>query len=375
MPRKMGYQRRVPIHRFSRLRVVLLALSLSAGFAPSASAVVGGTPVPAGERGYVVFITIDQVAACTGTLVSPTFILTASHCSSLLAGTPINVPIAKQGAEIAVALGSVRANDPDDMTAERPRVKRVIVHPKATSLDGNGFRFDVALLELETPSKQRPVQVVAKGEEALFAPGTMTQIAGYGATQEGGDAADQLLQTEVPVVTDATARAAYPDSFDPVDQIGAGFPQGGKDSCQGDSGGPLLVAAPGATLRLAGATSYGDGCARPNRPGIYARLGGEIRDGFIAQNAPAAIAQPSQPQPQAAQPAPAAGGMQQPPQQGAQPIAKKKTTKKRSACRAHPNRARHRRSRAHRRYLARGGRCGRLTAADRRFLRARAKRR
>lgn len=354
----------------SRARAVLIALGLSAVLAPDASAIVGGTPVPAGQRGYAAFITIDQTAACTGTLVSPTFILTASHCSSLLAGTPINVPIGKLGAQLDVALGSVRANDSGDTAAERLRVKRVIVHPKASSLNGGSFRFDVALLELESPSRQTPVQVVGRGEDSLSAPGTAAQIAGFGVTREGGDAADQLQETTVPTVTDAVAREAYPDSFDPVDQLGAGLPQGGRDSCQGDSGGPLLVSAPGATLRLAGVTSYGEGCARPNQPGIYARLGGEIRDGFIAENAPGAIAPPAQSPPPAGQPA-----TQPQPAQGSQPAAKKPAAKKRSKCARHANTMRHRRSLAHRRYLARGGKCARLTANDRKFLRRAAARR
>lgn len=341
--------------------VAVCAVLLAALLPASASAIVGGSDVPTGQRGYVAFITIDRTAACTGTLVAPTFILTASHCSSLLAGTPVNVPIGKLGAQITVALGSVRANRSDDTAAERPRVKRVIVHPRASSLDGGSFRFDVALLELETPSRQTPVQVVGRGEEALFAPGTLSQIAGFGTTQEGGNAAAQMQQTEVPIVTDATARAAYPGSYEPVDQIGAGFPEGGRDTCQGDSGGPLLVAAPGGTLRLAGATSYGDGCARPNRPGIYARLGGEIRDGFIADNAPGAIA-------------PAQGPGFGAPPVGAQPG--ESTARPRSSrCAKHPNTMRHRRSLGHRRYLARGGRCARLTRNDRRFLRSRARRR
>jgi hypothetical protein len=47
----------------------------------------------------------------------------------------------------------------------------------------------------------------------------------------------------------------------------AGFPDGGVDTCHGDSGGPLIVGA-----RLVGVTSWGDGCARPSRPGVYVRL-------------------------------------------------------------------------------------------------------
>ena len=69
----------------------------------------------------------------------------------------------------------------------------------------------------------------------------------------------------------------------------AGYPQGGTDTCQGDSGGPLFGRDASGALKVVGATSFGEGCAQPGKPGVYARVGDSVLREWIRSAAPAGV--------------------------------------------------------------------------------------
>jgi trypsin len=259
------------------LAAVLSALALSA--TPS-MAVVGGSDAANGEFPSVTEVVIAKGFLCTGTLIAPDTVLSAGHCGSITGGAGVASPAAYPPQLIDVYIGS---NKPGQ--GERVPVQRVTTHPDYFL----GAGYDIVLLKLSRASTKTPTPVSGSAEEALWAPTTMETIAGFGATEEGGDLPDTLQKAQVPVTTDAYCADAY-DSFEAISQICAGYPEGGVDTCQGDSGGPMFGRTAAGALRVVGATSYGEGCARPGRPGVYARVGDDTLREWIRSQVPAGVA-------------------------------------------------------------------------------------
>jgi trypsin len=81
-----------------------------------------------------------------------------------------------------------------------------------------------------------------------------------------------LLRATVPYIDNATCNE--PISYNGEILAGmmcAGHRDGGIDACQGDSGGPLVWRSQDGPI-LVGVVSFGDGCARRLKYGVYSRL-------------------------------------------------------------------------------------------------------
>jgi secreted trypsin-like serine protease len=161
-------------------------------------------------------------------------------------------------------------------------VSQAIVEPDYLATSG----YDITLLKLSRNAAETPTPVSGSSETALWSAGTSETIVGWGTTSEGGDTPSVLQEANVPVTTDTYCSGAYSD-FDATTMICAGFPQGGVDTCQGDSGGPMFGHTSAGALRVVGATSFGEGCARAGKPGVYARVGDTALREWIRSQTPA----------------------------------------------------------------------------------------
>jgi secreted trypsin-like serine protease len=261
-----------------RLLCVIATMAVLATVSASpAGAVVGGNDASPGEYPAIAEITFGPFL-CTGTLIAPDWVLSAGHCGSVT-GAAVASPVSWPAALIDVRIGGLHPGD-----GEQVPVQQVYLNPNYLLTSG----YDISLLQLSSSSSKPPVKVAGASERDSWDPGDLETIVGWGATEEGGDLPDTLQEGRVPITTDAYCGGAYSD-FDAATMVCAGFPQGGVDTCQGDSGGPMFGQTTGGALKVVGATSFGEGCAREGKPGVYARVGDSTLREWIRSHAPAGV--------------------------------------------------------------------------------------
>ncbi|KFQ02222.1 Transmembrane protease serine 2, partial [Leptosomus discolor] len=151
------------------------------------------------------------------------------------------------------------------------KVQQIISHP---DYDTETKDNDVALMKLETPlsftDTVRPVCLPNPG--MMFQPNQQCWISGWGAEYQGGKTSNNLNYVTVPLIERSRCNSVYIyNGMILPTMICAGYLGGGFDSCQGDSGGPL-VTNENSVWWLVGDTSWGTGCASPNRPGVYGNM-------------------------------------------------------------------------------------------------------
>jgi secreted trypsin-like serine protease len=231
--------------------------------------IVGGTTASASIHPFQVGLLNKSTSSnydaqfCGGTLYKSRYVITAAHCSDFVTAAEVQVLVGTQ----SLSSGGTRVN-----------VKKITISPK---WNPDTFDYDVAIWELKAAQSGYPSPSLAASDPAV---GTAMTVTGWGATNKAGTSyPKQLQQASVPLYNrkDCNGPTSYQGSIT-ARMLCAGYTAGGVDSCQGDSGGPLTSGS-GKNV-LTGIVSWGNGCAKPNYPGVYTRISASGISNFIKDN-------------------------------------------------------------------------------------------
>lgn len=225
--------------------------------------IVGGEPARENQFPWQVSLDVSYIADpyyahfCGGSIYNKRWIVTAAHCVK-----------GNKPQDIIVSAGSVDLSK----APIRKNVKQIIIMPGYVAASKGK---DIALLKLKSPLvySESVRKIPLLKDDAFFDNSTKFTVSGWGATSEDGPQSLTLRFIEnVPYVDHDTCNLPLSYNDEVLDDmICSGFSGGGKDSCQGDSGGPHVVSTDDGAA-LSGIVSWGDGCARPLKYGVYSRV-------------------------------------------------------------------------------------------------------
>ena len=227
--------------------------------------VVGGVATDIKDHPWQVELNIPapdgQSFLCGGSLIQDKWILTAAHCFAH----------AKPAGEVVRAKSGVTNREAGAWLD----TDAVFVHE---GYNGGTHENDIALVRLRFAPAGEIIPLAHAGQQ--LKPCELLEVTGWGRTAEKGPASEILQKGELPYIENATCNAK--DALNGQIKPGmmcAGYRDGGIDSCLGDSGGPLVRRGKDGPV-LVGVVSWGEGCARKLRYGVYTRV--DAYSGWIA---------------------------------------------------------------------------------------------
>ena len=242
---------------------MLAALLASTGAKSSDRSIIGGDKVETGKYPFMVSILhsdndLWEGHFCGGSLIEEDIVLTAAHC--LVGESPRTIEVSAGRTSLAKGVKG----------GQRRRVKRIIMHENYNYRTVNN---DIGLIILEEAFELNDSVGLIDYEPTNIQLGDLTVI-GWGNTSTSqSNFPRDLMEVDVKFIdTELCNARRWMNGRVTENMFCAGYRAGAKDSCQGDSGGPIFLKSDSGDFIQAGIVSWGEGCARRRRPGIYTKL-------------------------------------------------------------------------------------------------------
>lgn len=221
--------------------------------------IVGGRECSQGECPWQALLVSDEDEGfCGGTILSREFILTAAHCMN-------------QTKYFKVVVGELNTKISEG-TESIHKVEKIIMHPRFVK---STYDYDIAVIKLKEainfteniipaciPDPEFADQVLMNEPDAM--------VSGFGRIHERGRQASTLQMLQVPYIKRHSCKESSTFAIT-ENMFCAGFDTEVKDACQGDSGGPHVTPFKG-TYFVTGIVSWGEGCARKGKFGVYTKV-------------------------------------------------------------------------------------------------------
>ncbi|KAK4878342.1 hypothetical protein RN001_010848 [Aquatica leii] len=243
---------------YTKISHRVLVQTLAFGLKPRLDGrIVGGENANIEDHPYQLSFQFRNIHLCGASVISQKIALTAAHCTEGVTGTRVQVRAGSSFTQYEGELVSVLELKP---------------HP---NYNADTFDYDVAVLRLlQQITMGSVIALQPIGEEVPI--DATAVVTGWGSTIQGGPGSIHLKKVELNHISDSQCNSNYDGK---VTERMFCFAAPKKDSCQGDSGGPLVY-----ENKQVGVVSWGFGCARPNYPGVYAKVSNADIHNYITTN-------------------------------------------------------------------------------------------